>query len=513
MDVAAKEAYRTPSVVDLRVPVPRRLAPRPIHEAKEHRRLTRALVSSIAGLVLSAMSSLGAYVLMGDRLPLHLWAVVAAIVAFARIVVQLRIFKGEISRSLGFGDEVMAGLQIASSGTMVGIVASFLIEAINRLQYPRGLILADWGIAIVVWVGFLVVAKMIVRRLRLKGWNTRQVLVLGSNPVAHRFSEQVARHPETGFRMAGVVPYHFSAGSPNMTDSSQTSLSIEARDSVEGSDEQDLIGLISGLAIDDIVLARPLPRHQIIRLLAYCPETIRLRQLPPWADVPAASTDANLAGFPVLDPLLPANRPSSLTLKRYMDISISALALLLAFPLITASAFLIRLTSPGPAIFRQVRIGQHGRRFTMYKLRTMRLGIDPSVHEEYVRRLMDGTAASVKDHFKLDQPEITMVGRWLRRLSIDELPQLWNVLKGDMSLVGPRPPMPYEISIHDSRQIRRLDVKPGATGLWQVSARNGVGYREMVEMDLDYIKRWSLVEDLKIVLKTPLAAFRDRATA
>jgi lipopolysaccharide/colanic/teichoic acid biosynthesis glycosyltransferase len=165
-------------------------------------------------------------------------------------------------------------------------------------------------------------------------------------------------------------------------------------------------------------------------------------------------------------------------------------------------------------LFRQIRVGQHGRPFTLYKLRTMKHGTEPDIHKEYVRRLMLGTVIeSIGGMYKQEPAEVTPIGRWLRRLSIDELPQLWNVLNGSMSIVGPRPPMHYEIPMHDPRQLRRLDVKPGLTGLWQVSARNNVGYREMVELDLQYIERWSLASDLRIILQTPAAVLRDRATS
>ena len=193
--------------------------------------------------------------------------------------------------------------------------------------------------------------------------------------------------------------------------------------------------------------------------------------------------------------------------RRLLDVAISALLLLLTAPLLLAVMLIVRLDSPGPAIFRQRRIGLNELPFTVRKFRTMYAEADPAPHREYIAQLVGGAAASRADDgqalFKLAVDDrVTPMGRFLRKTSIDELPQLWNVLRGDMSLVGPRPVVPYELEHYSSEQFRRFAVKPGLTGLWQVSGRNEKTYTEMVDLDLEYVDRRSLTLDLSILLKT-----------
>ncbi len=209
-------------------------------------------------------------------------------------------------------------------------------------------------------------------------------------------------------------------------------------------------------------------------------------------------------------------RQSRLMMKRAIDVLGSALTLIVCFPLFLVIALAIKLTSKGPVFFRQTRVGQYGRQFVLYKFRTMYVNSDQSVHREYVTRLIANQAerkpaAGQGDGvYKLtNDTRITRVGRILRRSSLDELAQILNVLKGDMSLVGPRPAIPYELEAYQSWHRRRvLEAKPGVTGLWQVTGRSLVRFDEMVRLDLRYAVSWSLWLDLKILLLTPLAVLR-----
>jgi lipopolysaccharide/colanic/teichoic acid biosynthesis glycosyltransferase len=194
---------------------------------------------------------------------------------------------------------------------------------------------------------------------------------------------------------------------------------------------------------------------------------------------------------------------AELLAKRALDL-VGGLALcLLLLPLMGVVAILIKTTSPGPVFFRQQRVGRYGRRFTFLKFRSMVTSNDPAVHREYMERFITGKQES--SVYKMtDDARVTPIGRFLRKTSIDELPQLFNVLAGDMSLVGPRPPIPYEVDCYEVWHRRRLlHVKPGITGLWQVSARSKVGFDDMVRLDLQYVRTWSLWLDIKILLKTP----------
>jgi len=198
-------------------------------------------------------------------------------------------------------------------------------------------------------------------------------------------------------------------------------------------------------------------------------------------------------------------RRRSVLFKRLFDVFLGCLLLALFAPLAIAITLLVKLTSSGSVLFRQERIGQHGRPFVMYKFRTMVHGVDSSVHESYFQQYVKGMPAPGQDGrvYKMRRDSrITPVGGVLRRLALDEIPQLINVVKGEMSLVGPRPPLGYEVQLYSQRDLQRLSVKPGMTGLWQIKGRDAVNFSTMVELDLEYIRRQSLLLDLAIVVAT-----------
>jgi exopolysaccharide biosynthesis polyprenyl glycosylphosphotransferase len=211
-----------------------------------------------------------------------------------------------------------------------------------------------------------------------------------------------------------------------------------------------------------------------------------------------------------------AGKNVSRILKRGIDIIGSLALLLLLSPVLAAIALAIKLTSKGSAIFRQERLGQFGKSFHCLKFRTMYADNDPKIHQEYVQSFIAGKVSEKEREgaegvvYKIkNDPRVTPVGRLLRRASLDELPQFWNVLRGEMSLVGPRPPLAYEFAAYDLWHRRRvLEVKPGVTGLWQVAGRSRTSFDEMVRMDLRYCQRWSIWLDLKILLATPAAVVK-----
>lgn len=257
------------------------------------------------------------------------------------------------------------------------------------------------------------------------------------------------------------------------------------------------------------------------------------RRLPPGAcgalsielhAYPESRSDDERGAWPVdavLHPDLPADharRRLSDGIKRAIDVAGSLLLLVGLSPLLVLIAALVRLTSPGPVLFRQVRIGQMVRPFTMLKFRSMYAGNDPKLHQEYVSWFIGESRRAPASNgngsgngsglFKLTGDlRVTPLGRFLRKTSLDELPQLWNVLRGDMSLVGPRPPLPYELEQYEPWHRRRiLEAKPGITGLWQVVGRSRTTFDEMVRLDLRYARTRSLWTDVKILLATPAAA-------
>ena len=227
-------------------------------------------------------------------------------------------------------------------------------------------------------------------------------------------------------------------------------------------------------------------------------EARRIRELGPYSD---AIADAHC-------------RRLSHLIKRVIDIVGSISVLVFLSPLWIAIALAIKLTSAGPILFRQERVGRYGRKFTFLKFRSMFITSDDALHRDYVTRFIkapcNGSGSTSQDTlFKLtNDPRVTAVGKLLRRTSLDELPQLLNVIRGDMSLVGPRPPIPYEVLCYDPWHKRRLAVKPGITGLWQVHGRSRVPFDEMVRLDLTYVRSWSLALDLRILLQTPWAVLK-----
>jgi lipopolysaccharide/colanic/teichoic acid biosynthesis glycosyltransferase len=204
----------------------------------------------------------------------------------------------------------------------------------------------------------------------------------------------------------------------------------------------------------------------------------------------------------------------SLLVKRVMDVVGSGAALLLLSPVFLVLAVLVKSTSKGPIFFRQQRVGRYGVNFQFLKFRSMYVSTDAAIHKEYVRNFIAGKASASTDGtqktvYKItNDPRVTWIGKFMRRTSLDEIPQFWNVLSGEMSLVGPRPPIPYEIEAYDIWHRRRLlESRPGITGLWQVHGRSKTTFDEMVRLDLQYSRTWSPLLDVKILLQTPRAVF------
>ena len=202
---------------------------------------------------------------------------------------------------------------------------------------------------------------------------------------------------------------------------------------------------------------------------------------------------------------------------RLLDLAVALVALVLLAPVLLIIAVIVRVESHGPAIFNQRRVGRHGRPFVVHKFRTMTAGASHDRHRDFVQSLISGATpppVDGKPQFKLaGDDRITSVGRFLRSSSLDELPQLWNVLRGDMSLVGPRPPIPYEVDHYPAHWFRRFEVKPGITGLWQVSGRCELTLEQMIELDVEYVERRSLRLNVWILLRTLPAVLTSRGAS
>lgn len=243
--------------------------------------------------------------------------------------------------------------------------------------------------------------------------------------------------------------------------------------------------------------------------------SISLHYFPDDWDDEQQGRPSNPALYPDLTNQDKGRRPM-LIMKRLIDIIGGLVLALICLPLCLIIAVVVKVTSKGPILFRQKRVGQHGRQFVFLKFRSMFVDNDHSVHREFVTKLIKSENDERESNrgndtvYKLTSDKrITPIGRFLRRTSLDELPQFWNVLTGDMSLVGPRPPIPYELAAYQTWHRRRLlEVKPGITGLWQVTARSKVDFDEMVRLDLRYATAWTPWLDLKILVRTPLAVIK-----
>jgi exopolysaccharide biosynthesis polyprenyl glycosylphosphotransferase len=329
--------------------------------------------------------------------------------------------------------------------------------------------------------------RLLLARLRESGRNTRFMLVVGANERAQQFADLVECHQELGIKVIGHLK-----GTP--TDNGV----VLTRPSLGTLDE--LITILHSEVVDEVAICLPFSEQEAIDEIArLCEEEGKIVRIPVAVLERTLSSGRieNIDGTPIISLVSGSDRIVGLAAKRALDLGGSAFLLLLLSPLFALLAALVKLESSGDALFRQERVGLHGRTFRVVKFRSMCSGAEQQL--EGVRQLN-----VIRGHaFKAERdPRVTRVGRFLRRTSLDELPQLWNVLRGEMSLVGPRPPLPREVAEYDVWHRRRLSMKPGMTGLWQIGARSEAEFDRWVEKDLEYIDRWSFWLDLKIIART-----------
>jgi exopolysaccharide biosynthesis polyprenyl glycosylphosphotransferase len=321
--------------------------------------------------------------------------------------------------------------------------------------------------------------------LRSRGHNARYMVIAGTGQLAQDFADELERHTGLGISVIG----HLSApGEP---------APVVTRPILGVIDDIDQI--IHAQVVDELGVCLPESASRylepITSIAAGEGKTVRVA-VDPSEDLPGAVEEA-FDRFLVRSIVNDGHREVGLVFKRLLDIAGSVVGLVILSPLFIVAAFLLRVLDKGPVLYRQTRIGLHGRPFTMVKFRSMVPNAQERLRE--VRHLNERSHIAFK---ATDDPRITRIGRWLRRTSIDELPQLWNVLTGSMSLVGPRPPLPEEVEKYDVWHRRRLSMKPGITGLWQVEARHDPDFDSWVEHDLVYIDDWSIWLDLKILART-----------
>ena len=383
------------------------------------------------------------------------------------------------------------GLAIGRATVVMALITLSLLFALRLPDVSRTYLLSLFPTQWAITLGSRVIMRIAFERLRSRGYNLRYVLIVGAGPRAQAFAAQLEDHRELGLRVTGFVddePFELARKWKHLG----------------GFD--DLERLLHDEVIDEVAICLPFSLWDRVNAIAHiCEEEGKIVRVP--VDVLdhafAAGRIEDLDGTPVYSLISGPDRVAALVVKRAIDIAVSAVALVVLSPLLAGVALLVRLRDGAPVLFRQERVGLHGRRFNVIKFRTM----DRDAEARYEELVEQSDARA----FKLtDDPRITRTGRFLRRTSLDELPQLWNVVRGEMSLVGPRPAPPREVDGYDIWHRRRLSMKPGITGLWQVSARQSDDFDGRAELDLSYIDRWSLWLDLKIMARTIPAALEGR---
>ena len=383
------------------------------------------------------------------------------------------------------------GLAIGRAVVVVALITFSLLFAFRLPDISRTFLVLLFPAQWLTTMASRLLIRRAFERLRARGYNLRYVIVVGAGPRGQAFAAQLEDHRELGLRVRGFVD-------DAVFDLPRGWKHLGPLDSIEE--------FLHGDVVDEVAICLPFSMLDRVNAIAHlCEEEGKIVRVP--VDILdrafATGRFEELDGTPVYSLISGPDRMAALFVKRGVDLVVSAVALVLLSPVFAAIAIAVRAREGSPILFRQVRVGLHGRPFEVLKFRTMSL--DAEARYEALVEQADPRA------FKLSEdPRITATGRFLRRTSLDELPQLWNVLRGEMSLVGPRPAPPREVSGYDLWHRRRLSMKPGITGLWQVTARRSDDFDDRAQLDLSYIDRWSLWLDLKILARTLPAAFEGR---
>jgi exopolysaccharide biosynthesis polyprenyl glycosylphosphotransferase len=395
-------------------------------------------------------------------------------------------------------DEVMSVFHLITVAVL-GFYATSWLVGLSRPDQAK--LSTFWLLALVGVIAARMVTRSLARRHPAYIQNT---LILGAGDVGQLVGRKLLQHPEYRINLVGFVD-----ADPK-----------ELRRDLEGvpilGEPDQIVDIVKSHAVDRVIIAfsQDLPEEMLRLVFALRKCDVQVDIVPRLFEALGANASIHgVEGLPLVG--LPATRipRSSRMVKRGFDVVGATALLFLAAPIMLVIAVLIRHDSAGPVFFRQRRLGIDMREFTLLKFRTMKNGTEEAPHRQYVRQIMTADALPASNNlYKLERPEVTRVGRWLRTTSLDELPQLLNVLRGDMSLVGPRPSIPYEVELFAPHHFERFLVPAGLTGLWQVEARAHSTFREALDLDVAYARGWSLGLDLRLLLRTPALVFRPKET-
>jgi exopolysaccharide biosynthesis polyprenyl glycosylphosphotransferase len=370
-------------------------------------------------------------------------------------------------------------------------LAAFLLLLVSTVfsfsRVDNHVVALVWGVSTLLAGISRIVARRFLSAVRRSGYNYRHLLIVGNNAEAHAMAERLMSLPELGYKVVGFIseePPSDAPLPPNV---------LGRLDCIQS--------VLEKGPVDEIVICLPVRPFiaTVFDVVRWAQELgIVVRLFPDGASAKILSRVyvETFEGAPVVT-LFRETMILQLLVKRMMDFFVSLALLILLSPLLLAVAAIIKITSPGPIFFVQQRVGMNKRTFSLYKFRSMFIDAEKRRRELEHLNEMDGPVFKIKN-----DPRITAVGRFIRKTSIDELPQLVNVLRGQMSLVGPRPPLPVEVDQYDWLYRKRLSIKPGITCLWQVSGRNQITFKQWMAMDRDYIENWSIWLDLRILAKT-----------
>jgi len=389
------------------------------------------------------------------------------------------------------------------TATTVGTLVIAVVAVAFRIRMiSPGFLLVFWAMSATVAVTHRLLQRSVLERIRLKGRNLRNMLIVGTNSHALEFTSRVQARPELGYRIIGFVDQEWDG----LGTFSSTGYSIV-------SDFVNLPGFLRTSVVDEVVIALPIRslHTQAAGIAALCEQQgITTRVLSNIFDLRVAHARAEeFEGSSLITNYTGVAEGWPVLVKRILDVVLSTILLVGLAPLLLVVAALIKLTSPGPVLFTQHRLGYNKRKFKIYKFRTM---VEDA--EQRIKQLLHLNEVSGPVFKISNDPRITPIGRLLRRASIDEVPQLFNVLKGDMSLVGPRP-LPardYE-GFNQDWQRRRFSVRPGLTCLWQINGRSSIPFEKWMQLDLQYIDKWSLWLDLEILIRTIPAVLKGTGAA
>jgi exopolysaccharide biosynthesis polyprenyl glycosylphosphotransferase len=389
-------------------------------------------------------------------------------------------------------------LQVSRAAILGGVALFAFVGLMKASHISRPFLFAFSTVNLVALVLLRIALRTTAHAVRARGLNTRSVLIVGTGTGAKAHSDRISANPQWGHRLAGFI----SVDDVAVQDAAPKEKVLGNPSSIRR--------VLCEYVVDEVVVAVPPDRLASVEPILMECETagVKTRLALDFPHRIARMEVEDMDGYPMLTFSATPAEDASMMTKRAMDIVFSSLFLLSFSWLYGLIAVVLKLTSKGPVFFRQERVGMNGRRFTFFKFRSMVVDADRRKDELKHLNEMDGPVFKIKN-----DPRVTRVGRFLRKFSLDELPQMWNVLKGDMSLVGPRPPVPSEVEKYEFWARRRLSIRPGLTCLWQISGRNSINFQQWMELDLQYIDNWTLGLDFKILLKTVPAVLGGRGAS